>query len=128
MNDVEEKYRKRFRDKHLEAILRRSNALLLTKRLSLSGCRGLRGSGIVPLRGSEVLEEIDLTFCGGEQTHRDPILDADAICDTLGSMPPFINAATSNPLVGLKSIELDSLDFDRPVLVSKDRKASKEKL
>ena len=128
MNNVEEKYQKRFRDKHLEAILRRSNSVLLTQRLSLNGCRALRGSGIAPLRGSTMLKEIYLTFRGGEQTHRDPILDADTICEVLGSMPPLVNSAASNPLIGLKRIEFDSLDFDRPVLISKNRRASKDKL
>jgi len=109
---VDEKHRRRIRDRHLEALLRNSNAITVTTRLILRGCSGLRGSGIEPLLGSKGLLEIDLQFCGGRHTyHRDPIPDADVICRVVKSMPPFARA--SGDSVGLMLLRVDRYDIPR---------------
>jgi hypothetical protein len=108
---VDEKHRRRIRDRHLEALLRNSNAITVTTRLILRGCSGLRGSGIEPLLGSRGLFEIDLQFCGGSATYRDPIPDADVICRVVKSMPPFTRA--SGDSVGLILLRVDNYDNPR---------------
>ena len=127
LSKVEKKYRKRIRDHQLESLLRRTNAVSVTKKLSLNGCLGLRGTGIAPLLGSTVLQEIDLRFCGGDQSLQDPIPDADIICRVIESMPPFTRPVGISALCGLRRIERDSSPT-RAVLMSSSRKVSLEKL
>ena len=127
MTVVDKKYRKRLRDWQLESLLRRANAVSVTKRLSLEGCRGLRGSGITPLFGSTMLQEVDLRFCGGSSSHQDLIPDTGSICRVIESMPPFNIPTSISPLSGLRRIEIDASDA-RPVFVSTARKAALEKL
>ena len=122
------KFRKRLRDKQLEALLRRANAVKVTKYLNLKHCLGLRGSGLAPLRGSNTLLEINLRFSGdSSHTHKDPVLDADAICSVLESMPPFVGTFRSNH-VGLRGLEMSYFDVGQKIRISKERKASIDKL
>lgn len=57
----------RLTDDMLAALLRRVDARRVTKKLDLSGCARLVGTGLEPLRHSRVLESVDLrTRCVGE--------------------------------------------------------------
>ena len=87
----------------------------------------MRGSGIAPLRGSNTLLEIDLRFSGASHTHKDPVLDADTICSVLESMPPFVGTFRSNR-VGLRGLEMSVFDTGKHIRISKERKASIDKL
>jgi len=118
---VDEKFRNRLRDKALEALLRHTNTPPVTTELGLFSCRALKGSGLRPLLGSTVLQEIDLRFCCGQHDHRDPIPDAKTICCTIKSMPPFVPTNTQG---GIKAIRMDSYDFPRSVFMSTIRRTS----
>ena len=121
------KFRKRLRDKQLETLLKRTNAVEVTKYLNLKNCRGLRGSGITPLRGSKTLLEIDLRFSGDSHTHNDPVLDVDTICSVLESMPPFVGTFSSTN-AGLRRIEMHLFISGKKIRISKERRASIDKL
>lgn len=131
---VHEKYRKRLRDKQLAVLLRRSNCdAFVTERLILFGCRGLDGSGIAPLAGSTILEELDLRFCGGKHTERDVIPDANTIGSVLLSMPPFVAKRYDDAVAkfegpGVKTIRMDSYDLSNTIRMRKVRLESLQKM
>lgn len=58
--EIEISLAKKLRDKHLKAILLRIDAVNNLKRLNLMNCVEITGVGLEPLRGSIVIEQIDL--------------------------------------------------------------------
>ena len=90
-------------DEQLATFLRKINARDNTRALSLVGCPNLNGSGLEPLRGSAVLEDIDLRVRGslplkgemGEQ-YGDTGLDTAVVTDIL--RPSLRSENPSEPL------------------------------
>lgn len=58
--DIEKKLANRLSDDDLSAMLQCINAQDVLKKLKLTGCININGQGLSPLRGSVVLEQIDL--------------------------------------------------------------------
>ncbi|KAL7437012.1 hypothetical protein ACHAXM_005617 [Skeletonema potamos] len=50
------------RDRHIKAILLRIDAVDKVKRLKLTNCLKITGAGLEPLRGSRIIEQIDLSI------------------------------------------------------------------
>jgi hypothetical protein len=50
------------RDRHIKAILLRIDAVNKVKRLKLTNCLNITGAGLEPLRGSRIIEQIDLSI------------------------------------------------------------------
>ena len=124
---VDKKLRKRLRDRHVEALLRLTNASSVACSINLYSCGGLRGSGIAPLFGSNVLEEIDLRFGSGKHDHHDPIPDASTVCRVINSMPPFSSTSANAP-VKLRFIRMDEYDLPHTVHISAERRANAMKM
>ena len=59
--DIEKELANKLSDDDIYAILKCINAQDVLKRLSLAGCINISGMGLEPLRGSVVLEQIDLS-------------------------------------------------------------------
>lgn len=62
----------RITDHHLKSVLGCINANAKLKRLKLSGCVNITGSGLTPLRRSTTIEQLDLSLVG---EHQHPVLD-----------------------------------------------------
>ena len=62
--DMDEDVRRKLRDGDICGILRMVHAEQNLKQLSLAHCVGIQGHCLSPLRGSVVLEEVDLSLCG----------------------------------------------------------------
>ena len=60
--EIEISLAKKLRDRHLKAILLRIDAVNNLKRLTLTNCVKITGVGLEPLRGSIVIEQIDLSI------------------------------------------------------------------
>ena len=122
-------FRKRMRDKQLEALLRKVDAANVVKLLDLEGCRGLSGNGLGPLIGSTTLQELNLRFCNGDHSHRDVIPDAETMCQVIKSMPPFSpSPSDTSSCRGLLKLQLDTYRFSSTVFVSKGRRENTERL
>ena len=61
---IEKSLASKLRDRHLKAILLRIDAVNNLKRLRLTNCVKIEGDGLVPLRGSRIIEQIDLSIVG----------------------------------------------------------------
>lgn len=87
--DVDKSLASKLTDDDVAAFLVCVDAINRLKRLKLAGCVNITGSGLEPLRGSEVLEQIDLSLVGRyEKPHLEPkpMLSEDAIVPFLGSI------------------------------------------
>jgi len=62
--DIEKELAKKLTDDDIYAVLKCINAQDVLKRLKLCGCINITGIGLYPLRGSAVLEQIDLGLVG----------------------------------------------------------------
>ena len=62
--DVEKDLANKLTDNDISAVLKSINARDMLKRLKLCGCTNITGIGLNPLRGSAVLEQVDLSFVG----------------------------------------------------------------
>ncbi|KAL7525924.1 hypothetical protein ACHAWF_001566, partial [Thalassiosira exigua] len=95
---------RRISDDQLRALLANASARERTRRLSLAGCANVRGTGLAPLRGSRVLEDVDLRVRGcrpleGEDGLRygDSGLDEPFVAGVLSSMLPRRDPAPGCP-------------------------------
>ena len=70
-------------DVQLKKLLIKCHAKEVTTILKLTGCVGLKGAGLEPLRGSIVLREADLRFS------KDQGLETTFVLNLLSSMPPI---------------------------------------
>jgi len=62
--DIEKELANKLTDNDISAILKSINAQDVLKKLKLCGCINIEGHGLSPLRGSVVLEQIDLSTVG----------------------------------------------------------------
>jgi len=62
--DVNKELANKLTDANINAILKCINAQDVLKRLKLFGCINITGEGLTPLRGSVVLEQIDISLVG----------------------------------------------------------------
>ena len=72
--EVEKTLAAKITDDHLQKILVSINANTNLKRLKIAGCINITGAGLDPLRGSIVLQQIDL---GLVAEHKSPVLDSE---------------------------------------------------
>ena len=88
-------------DEQLQKLLIKCHAKEVTTILKLTGCVGLKGWGLKPLRGSIVLREADLRFS------RDQGLETTFVLTILSSMPPFaaVPASFGNRHLGLALVK-----------------------
>ena len=68
--DIEKSVAGKLTDDEMYAILKCINAKYKLKRLILTGCTNITGRGLQTLRNSVVLEQIDLSLVGKEDTQR----------------------------------------------------------
>jgi len=74
--DVEKSLAKKLTDADIGAVLTCTNAKDSLRILKLAGCVNIVGSGLEPLRGSKVLEEIDLSMVG---QHEKPTIEPEPL-------------------------------------------------
>ena len=67
--DVEKELANIFTDDDISAVLKCINAQDVLKRLKLCGCVNITGIGLNPLKGSTVLEQIDISLVGRHENH-----------------------------------------------------------
>jgi len=79
--DVEKELVMKLTDDHLDAILNSINAQDVLKRLQLCGCINIEGQGLSLLRGSKVLEQIDISLLRKHENHRDDVIVESKITD-----------------------------------------------
>jgi hypothetical protein len=72
--DVEKDLAVKLTDDDVQAVLLRVDAVNKVKRLKLTNCVNITGAGLEPLRGSAIIEQIDLSLVG---QHQSPILNTD---------------------------------------------------
>ena len=70
-------------DEMLASLLIRVNAKSVTRTINLTRCGGIQGTGLEPLRGSEVLETLDMTEAYQQR------IDLDTVLSILRTMIPF---------------------------------------
>ena len=70
--EIEKELAKRLTDRNIHDILIYTDAVNNVKRLKLTNCIAITGAGLEPLRGSVVIEQIDLSLVG---EHESPVLD-----------------------------------------------------
>mmetsp|Transcript_37822 Transcript_37822/g.76967 ORF Transcript_37822/g.76967 Transcript_37822/m.76967 type:complete len:323 (+) Transcript_37822:269-1237(+) len=101
---LEKEVKERLTDKPLETLLSKVNAGKVTTDLILYGCNGVTGTGIKPLRGSTVLESIDLRFWEGECRSNCRLPHYEVISGVIRSMSPFVAYKKEG---GIKVLKLD---------------------
>ena len=114
---LEKAVKERLTDKSLEALLSKVNAGKVTTDLILYGCTGVTGTGIKPLRGSTVLESIDLRFWEGECRNK-RLPHYEVISGVLRSMSPFVAEKDG----GIKVLRLDHVGRVYPYHLCDPRK------
>ena len=67
--DIEKDLAVKLSDAHIEKVLTCIDAVNNVKRLKLTNCVNITGAGLVPLRGSTIIEQIDLSLVGDHQSH-----------------------------------------------------------
>ncbi|KAL7449389.1 hypothetical protein ACHAWC_001452 [Mediolabrus comicus] len=76
-------------DDHIRDILLKVNAVNRVKRLRLAGCTNITGAGLEPLRGSLVIEQIDLSLVGANESPTlaaEPPISCDHVLPILDSI------------------------------------------
>ena len=95
--DVEKSLSSKLTDDDLHALLVCVDARNTLKRLKLAGCVKIIGHGLEPIRGSLVLEQIDLSLIGHEsawaEREREQLISKDAVIPILESI--VVNAGGS---------------------------------
>ena len=107
--DVEESVAARLTDGDISGILVCIDAVNNLKLLRLSRCTNVRGDGLAPLRGSVVLEKIDLSIVSVEHeslTGETPII-------SIGATVPILQSIISTAGNALFAIHLPSVWHDR---------------
>ncbi len=87
--EIEKDLAKKLSDDDLNAVLQHIDAFNQLKRLRLSNCTNISGSGLKPLRGSTIIEQIDLALSGvGENRMLDlePPISCEAVLPILDSI------------------------------------------
>ena len=69
--DVERELAEKLSDHDIHAILTCINAKYCLRKLKLARCFGIVGHGLEPIRGSTVIEQIDLSFASKHETMQD---------------------------------------------------------
>jgi hypothetical protein len=67
---IEKELASKLCDDHIEAVLLCIDAVNKLKRLKLTNCVNITGAGLEPLRGSAIIEQIDLSLVGEHQSPR----------------------------------------------------------
>ncbi len=71
--EIEEEMATKLSDDDISAVLQHIDAVNNVKRLRLTNCIKITGAGLEPLRGSTIIEQIDLSLTGvGEKPRLDP--------------------------------------------------------
>ena len=84
--DLEDSLAHKLKDSDVASILSCVNAHEKLKGLKLSGCNNITGSGLGVLRGSTVLEQIDLSIFGSFYGNRARKISAEAVVPILNSI------------------------------------------
>ena len=87
--DVEKDLANKLTDNDIYAILKCINAHDVLKRLKLCGCINITGIGLNPLRGSAVLEQVDLSLVGKHEKPKinpEPMISGEAVVPILESI------------------------------------------
>ncbi len=66
--EIEKNLAAKLSDNHIDAILRCINAVNKVQKLKLTNCINISGAGLASLRGSEVIEKIDLSLNGDHES------------------------------------------------------------
>ena len=82
--EIEGSLASKITDNLLEDMLLRIDADAVLKKLKLAGCVNITGSGLYPLHGSAVVEQIDL---GLVAEHKSPVLDAEHLISYEHALP-----------------------------------------
>ena len=89
-------------DRSLHRLLEAVNAKEITKSLSIRCCTKIQGFGLEPLRGSHVLEELDLrNKCPYDSMNGKTGLEDSFVVNLLGTMMPFARPTHDNCRSGL---------------------------
>jgi len=102
--DVEKELANKLTDDDINAILKCINARDVLKRIKLCGCVNITGIGLNPLRGSVVLEQIDLSLVGKYQIPYPP--PKSKISEE--AVVPILESIVSSVGCSLKCIQLNT--------------------
>ena len=80
--EIEKDVAVRLSDADIESVLQCLDAVNNVKRLKLTNCAAITGAGLAPLRGSLIIEQIDLSLFG-EHTSPDLYLEPPISCDNV---------------------------------------------
>jgi hypothetical protein len=89
-------------DRSLHRLLDAINAKGVTKALSIGCCNNIQGFGLEPLRGSQVIEELDLRKKYFQSTDGTGLEDS-FVVNLLGTMMPFARPTHANYRSGMTS-------------------------
>lgn len=99
--DIEKDLATKLRDDDIDAILRCVDAVNKLKILRLTNCVNITGAGLEPLRGSRIIERIDLTLVG-EKVKQCVHLTAPISCELI---LPILDTIISAEGVALKHLQ-----------------------
>ena len=107
--DIEPCLASRLTDDDIAAVLACVNALHKLKTCVLSGCINISGRGLVPLRGSEVLERLDMSLVG---RHENPILKCEPLLSKT-QVIPILDSIVDRENHSLKYIQFPKMWRDQ---------------
>eukprot|EP00984_Skeletonema_dohrnii_P034108 scaffold33204_cov72-Skeletonema_dohrnii-CCMP3373.AAC.1 len=87
--DTEKELAMKLNDHDIEKVLLCIDAVNKVKRLKLANCINIAGAGLEPLRGSAIIEQIDLSLVGEHQNqklHPEPPISCDIVLPILDSI------------------------------------------
>jgi len=87
--EVEKDLAVKLSDDHIKAMLLCINALGRVRRLRLTNCINITGAGLEPLRGSAIMEQIDLSLIGDNESpvlYPEPSISCDHVLPILDSI------------------------------------------
>ena len=82
---IEKELAAKLSDDDISAVLQCVDAVNNVKRLKLTNCTNITGVGLVPLRGSLIIEQIDLSLIG-ICLHQEPLISLDHVLPILDSI------------------------------------------
>ncbi|KAL7447822.1 hypothetical protein ACHAWC_000131, partial [Mediolabrus comicus] len=87
--DIEKDLATRLSDEDISSVLQLIDAVNKLKRLRLTNCTKITGSGLEPLRGSTIIEQIDLSLAADGENPRfdiDPPISCETVLPILDSI------------------------------------------
>ena len=100
-------------DSDIERVLQCIDAINNVKRLKLTNCTKITGAGLEPLRGSAVIEQIDLSLIGNESPNLDPVTSI-----SLDHVLPILYSIIAREDCALKHLHFPSAWREDPSAVS----------